>query len=219
MTPGAALAAVDHLLLGVPDLDAGIAWVAERAGVRPAPGGSHPGKGTRNALAGLGPRCYLEVLAPDPAQPGAGSSLLDLTRVAAPTLARWAAVGRDLDALAARLSASAPPGVEVEGPLPGGRRRADGVALAWRTVAVRGPAVRELGGVVPFYIAWDPETTHPAADAPPLGTLTALRLFHPRPAAAQAILDWMELPVDVAPADRPALAATIVTARGTLELG
>ena len=41
---------IDHLVLGVSSLAAGIAHVEGLNGVAPVPGGAHPGLGTHNAL-------------------------------------------------------------------------------------------------------------------------------------------------------------------------
>ena len=91
--------AVDHLLLGTRDLDAGIEWVAKRFGVKAAVGGSHPGRGTRNALIAFRRRRYLEIIAPDPAQPPENLTR-DLRALDEPRLIAWASASGDLGALA-----------------------------------------------------------------------------------------------------------------------
>src|SRR5437016_5665487 len=66
---GALPAVCDHLLWGAANLDAGIAALAERTGVRATPAGRHPDLGTHNAIATLGRKRFLEIIAPDPTLP------------------------------------------------------------------------------------------------------------------------------------------------------
>lgn len=107
-------ALLDHILLGFRDLDEGISFVEENAGVRAAIGGVHPGRGTRNALLSLGERRYLEIIAPDPHQSGAPDTL-GLYQLTQPRLVGWAAHPGDLDAFAKKLREA---GVALKAPRP-----------------------------------------------------------------------------------------------------
>ena len=73
---------LDHIVVAARTLDEGAAWVEERLGVAPVPGGKHVTMGTHNRLLKLGTRglpprgqlsnVYLEVIAIDPGAPSPG---------------------------------------------------------------------------------------------------------------------------------------------------
>ncbi|MFM7460122.1 MAG: VOC family protein, partial [Burkholderiales bacterium] len=66
-TPGAS--SLDHLVVGCADLARGAAWLERFLGVTLGPVGQHALMGTHNRLLSLGPDCYLELIAIDPAAP------------------------------------------------------------------------------------------------------------------------------------------------------
>ena len=163
----AILSRVDHLVYGTPDLPTTVDDLERTLGVRAMPGGRHVGEGTHNALLALGPRAYLEILAPDPTQPA-----------------------------------------------PDRRAVPDGPDLVWR---LTDPRRIPPGGLVPFFIDWE-MTTHPATLLPDGLTLVDLRAEHPEPAAANAALRVLGLPLPVARGAEPSLIATLATPRGRVEL-
>jgi Glyoxalase-like domain len=105
---------LDHLLFGSHDLDSAVADLYERSGVEAVFGGHHPELGTQNALARLGERRFLEVIAPAPALPASGLAR-ELAKQAEPGLVMWAARTNDAAALAARAKAVGLTTTVVEG--------------------------------------------------------------------------------------------------------
>jgi Glyoxalase-like domain len=161
---------LDHVLVGIADLDAGIRQLTAITGVAPARGGRHPGRGTQNALLSLGPHTYLELIAPTPgaSADGLAQALAQLQQL---TPVGWAVGARHADAAIARLKAD---GIQT-GPLqPGSRLRPDGKRLAWRTAEILPD-----GRLKPFLIEWSPTTTHPASDSPTGCTLVSLTVLGP----------------------------------------
>ena len=160
-----------------------MADIEERTGVAPVPGGAHIGRGTYNALLGLGELTYLEIIGPDPAQPEPEVprpfGLDELTR---PSLVTWCArADRDLPRLATDLAAD---GFDI-GPIDSmSRRRPDGVLLEWTLT----PPNLDDGGVIPFFIDWG-ATPHPTGSLPIGGFVLELILTHPEPDRIERLLD------------------------------
>ncbi|MGA3328870.1 MAG: VOC family protein [Terriglobia bacterium] len=167
---------LDHIILGINDLDRGVAWVEQRTGVRAMFGGVHPGRGTRNALIALGPSSYLEILAPDPQQ-SSPTWFTQLPNMPDPRLIAWAVHTPDLTALARTAVAA---GFSIDGPHDGTRSRPDGKVLSWKLFHLRD----NRGGVLPFFIEWGRDSLHPAADAP---SGCRLESFHIESPAAQEL--------------------------------
>src|SRR5947209_18459712 len=126
------LDAFDHLLLGVSDLDHGIDWFEQRAGVRAVMGGVHPGRGTKNALVSLGEAHYLEIIAPDPAQT-VKDRQFQLSTLKEPRLINFAVRTNDIDSTVASLRTV---DVHTIGPRDGSRRTSSGELLRWKTAGL-----------------------------------------------------------------------------------
>lgn len=210
------LLALDHLLIGAATLESGIAWLEERTGVRAVPGGAHPGLGTWNALASLGPRQYVEIIAPDPGQPGVETFYVPgLRAFPAPRIATWAAEGVDLTA---RFSSAIPRGLSCGPVRLGARVRPDGTRLAWTLAFPRHIEQGTFGGALPFFIEWESPAHHPGLSTPPGLTLRSLSFEHPEPAALGAALQSLDLRGEIAGAPEPRIVVTLATPRGVVTL-
>jgi len=204
----------DHLLVAVDQLDAAIGWFDERLGVLPSPGGKHAKWGTHNALLGLGPKRYLEIMALDPeADPAAralGAATFGFEAGSLPRVIGWCAAARNLDERAATATQA---GVDVGEPVAGGRDRPDGTRVSWRATS---PLL--LGdGLIPFFIDWC-DSVHPSIDAPAGCRLVRLEGEHPDPERIWRMLAAVGSRLSVSRGPRARLIGTIEGPGGTITL-
>jgi len=211
MTTPCAAAAIDHITVTAPTLQAGAAFVERALGVAMRPGGAHPRMGTHNLLLRLGDALFLEVIAIDPAAAAPARPrwfALD-ERSTEPRLSNWVA---RVDGIRARAGALPEALGDVE-PMTRG-------ALDWLITIPRDGSL-PLGGAAPALIEWN-AAEHPAARMPASGcTLAAFELHHPEPARLAGLLAALAL--DDARlrivAGAPRLLAQIDTPHGRRTLG
>lgn len=181
---------LDHLIVTVPDLAAGVADFAARTGVDAAPGGRHPGKGTANHLVGIKPvgwpegaHTYLEILGPDPEQerPADGTLPLDAHLSTGLTLQTWAIHPPAFDD---RVAAARAADVDCGEVVAMSRETTTGDLLEWR-LTTRAPLPGE--GTQPFLIDWL-ESTHPVESDLPALDLVDFRIESPDVDATRAAL-------------------------------
>lgn len=157
---------LDHIVIACETLAEGDAWLTEKLGRRPDPGGQHPMFGTHNLLLSLGPDEYLELIAIDRAAPAPDRPRwygLD-SFSGAPRVVAWAAQDE---------TCNAPPGSTVT--------RLSRGNLTW-LMALPDDARMPGHGTQPLHICWL-EGGHPCGQLPDAGfRLEALRMTSPDPA-------------------------------------
>ena len=204
------LSQIDHLVLGIDDLQRGTAELERLTGVRAVFGGAHPGRGTQNALISLGDRHYLEILAPNPAEPG-NREAADLSTLTALTPVAWAAHTGDLAALQQRLRER---GARTEEIRPGGRNLPDGSRLAWKTLSFAPPS----SPLLPFFLEWGAGGPHPSTTSPVGCRLTGLVLEDPAPDPLRKFLREAGLPTEARTGRESRIRISLVCPRGNVEI-
>jgi hypothetical protein len=198
---------VDHVVIGVADLDVAAAALRDGIGLAVAGGGRHPGWGTANRIVPLG-SSYLELVTVVEPETAAGNVFGRWVQamMAGGSPLGWAARTDELDGIARSRGLT---------PVDGSRVDAAGRELRWRLagvdVAVRTPAL-------PFFITWHAGTPHPGAAAArhPTGEVTLSRLVVGGGAQVAAWLGG-EVP-GVAVVDGPPLVHQVVLATSSGEV-
>jgi catechol 2,3-dioxygenase-like lactoylglutathione lyase family enzyme len=200
------VARIDHVVVGVADLDAAIEAFERATGVRPVYGGKHPG-GTHNALLSLGDGVYLEILA---LQPGVDvPEYAGLRTLLRPTPMLWAVSGGDLEALRRPLVAAS---FKLSEPHAGSRVTPAGATLAWETFGIDGEGIAGA----PFFIVWSADTPHPATTSPAGCTLAALTVITPALEPLERLRTALGLEFGLATGEPPALTLELACPAGKL---
>ncbi|MEM7097732.1 MAG: VOC family protein [Pseudomonadota bacterium] len=194
---------IDHFMYAVASLDEGLEWAGDTFGIKPAYGGEHIGLGTRNALLSLG-TTYLEIIAPDPAQPQEEGTLgTQFGELSAGGMVTWAAEG-DLGAIAERLGRA---GIATHGPSRTQRQTETEELLVWDLLFPVGSA---HGARMPFFIDWlecaNPKDTNPVG-----GKFRQLTLQSPDAENLASVLEGVGLNLVVS--DGPPAISVVVEGR------
>ncbi len=198
---------IDHVILGINDVDRGIREFELRTGVTPKRGGEHPGRGTQNALVALGGGRYLEILAPAVTeQPAAPRE--EAVKHAELTVVGWALHTPAIGSVVERVRSA---GLDVQGPIPGSRRAPDGAVLAWQSASV------DQLGVTPFFIEWSKDTPHPSTTSPSGCALVSMELTHPAPERLQLLFRTLAFSATILPGQRAGMKVTLDCPRGRVE--
>jgi len=201
---------LDHLVYATPDLEVTCRDLEIRLGVRASAGGQHPGRGTHNALISIGPKAYLEIIAPDPLQPETRPVWFAIHRLTAPKLVTWAVRIDDIEGFVKEIS----PNANVGRVRSGSRKTPDGATLSWQLTE---PQLIEGVGLVPFLIEWS-SSQHPADSAITGPRLVQLRIEHPEPESIRNQLKLLHLGVAIEQNATPALVAIFESAGNQIEL-
>src|SRR5579875_226808 len=127
---------IDHVILGVADLDGAARDYAETLGFAVSPGGVHPHLGTQNRLVVLDPE-YIELIARLPGRAPTVDSPIGAMFVRAPGPLGFALASDDVEGDVAAMRER---GVPVTEPAPGRLDGTGGVSRGWRMATIDGDA-------------------------------------------------------------------------------
>lgn len=185
---------LDHIVYATNDLERTASAFERATGVAPRIGGRHPVVATKNAVVGLGPGRYIEIIGPDPdLSPADGVQRpFGIDSLPGPRLVGWALRSGGIDEAAA---ASARAGADLGPVVPMQRLQPDGRILRWRMAL---PTPLAFSGAIPFLIDWG-NTPHPSARPLPQLRLVAFRATSPEPKKIARVLAALGAHLDISP--------------------
>jgi len=205
-------ASIDHLVFATNNLQQGIDHIEALLGVSTSPGGSHPGMGTRNALLALGPKCYLEIIGPDPDQTEfQGERIFGIDTLEQGKLVHWCIRRKSLSAFVQQMKSRE---IELTDVIPMSRVTAEGDRLDWE---LSFPTSFGEGCALPFFIDWG-SSPHPASECPQGAELKSFEIQHQDAVRINDKLTGLSIEPCAIEGSQPQYHAIIVCPRGEIEL-
>jgi hypothetical protein len=209
---------IDHVIVGIHDLDAGTSEIERVTGVRPKFDGSDAQLGTHSAIIGLGDNAFLEIIAPDP---DADLSLVDpelkplirdrLANYDSLTPFGWAIGTSNLERTRKFASSASSRTTEV---MQGSRKRGWGRVTKWQWSRIYRPESH----VMPFFVQWSDPGKRPQDRAPSGCALAGLSLFSRTFKSLHTLIATMQVDADPEGADVESINFTLECERGEVVL-
>jgi Glyoxalase-like domain len=193
---------IDHIILGINDLDKGIARFKELTGVEPVIGGIHPYSFTHNALVALDGETYIEIMAPRPDAQNVPDEFLTLENL---TPIGWAVRTHNTNQTKEKIKAA---GIIASESKDGSRAKPDGTMLRWTTFDV------DYRYDFPFFIEWGAGTVHPSASSPSGCSLQSFHITTPDDEALNKLKSALQLGLTVNKGNEIQLQLTIDSPKG-----
>lgn len=196
---------IDHIILGINDLDKGIAQFKELTGVEPVFGGIHPNSFSQNALVALDGETYIEIMAPKPDAQNIPAHFLILEKL---TPIGFAVRTRNAIQSKEKLKAA---GLITTTSKDGSRAKPDGTLLSWTTFGVEPLEY-------PFFIEWGDGTVHPSTTSPKGCSMQSFDISTPDDAAMKQLNITLKLGLNVSNGPNMKLQLTINTPKGQVTI-
>jgi Glyoxalase-like domain len=172
---------IDHIVLAAPNLEDAMAEFEKMTGVGTNVAATIKGLGIKSARISFNDASYIEIIAPDPKEPGPIGNLLKSRNLAELTPFHFAIRSSKAEQLKTEVKkfGYVPDHITMFG------AKKDGTPRKWELLYLYG---HKLGGICPFFINWS-NTDHPCSKLPVVGKLKKFTIRAPKDDPVHALLE------------------------------
>ena len=187
---------IDHLILGINDLEMGQQSFAVETGENTEFGGTHPAYGTHNALCSIGASTYLEIIAPQTSITNLTGPFKGYHEMEDLTPCGWA-ITTQLQQLSSRMDEL---GIEHSDIHHGSRKTTLGDLIKWKALFIIEDG---LASVNPFFLEWDDMSIHPSRTTISGGSLNEVTIALNQTNVIHKLVSDLGLPIQWEKSSKP----------------